>query len=222
MSSRPARRAALVASLVLLAGIAWAAVVLLRGSAHDAVSGAVPPGAFVEDVAPRGEACQPLPALAEPASRAVLTVGTYERPSAPVELVARAGERQLATSGQVAAPNGVVTMRLRPALQPADGALFLCLRNLGAGRVAVAGVSYPPPPGSAEPGRALSIRLVGRDESHLSRVGRTLDRYASARAGDFGGWVLILAFVLFAGAALGAVAMLVRDASGQSPPGSAG
>ena len=212
MSLRPARSAALAAALVLLAGIAWAGVVLLRDGGHAAVPGVVPPGAFVADVSPRGEQCQPLPAVAEPAMQATLTLGTYSRPSVPVEVVVRSGERQLATSGRVVARNGVATFTLRPELRPVDGPVLVCVRNQGRGRVAIAGVSYPPPAGVKEPGRALSIRLTGRPQSHLSRAALTLDRYSAARAGDLGGWVLLVALGLFVVVALGAVRVVVAQA----------
>ena len=212
MSLRPARRSALAAALVLLAGIAWAGVVLLRDGGHEAVPGVVAPGAFVADVSPRGEQCQPLPAVAEPATQATLTLGTYGLTSVPVEIVVRSGPRQLATSGRVAARNGAATFTLRPELRPADGPLLVCARNLGRARVAIAGVSYPPPPGVEEPGRALSIRLIGRPQSHLSRAALTLDRYSAARAGDLGGSVLVVALGLFVVAALGAVCVVVSQA----------
>ncbi len=212
MNSPAARRAAIAAALVLLAGAAWAAIVLLRDSRHDVLPNVVPPGTFVEDIAPRREACQPIEPPAEPADTAVLTVGTYARPSARVELVARAGRRAVARSGVVTAANGAITLPLRPALRPSDGAVLLCLRNRSTGRIAVAGIPYPAPPGGV-PGRDLSIRLVGSDSaSHASRASLTLDRFAAARAGNLGGWVLALALSLFAGAAIGAVALLVREA----------
>ncbi len=108
--------------------------------------------------------------------------------------------------------NGAITLPLRPALRPSDGAVLLCLRNRRPGRVAIAGVPYPAPPGGL-PGRDLSIRLVGSDSaSHASRASLTLDRFAAARAGDLGGWVLVLALALFSGAAIGAVTLLVREA----------
>ena len=219
MSSPAARRAAIAAALVLLAGLTWGAFALLGGSRHNAAPGVVQPGAFVEDVAPRGESCEPVSALAEPADRAVLTIGTYGRRDARIELVARSAQRRLASSGTVMARNGVATLPLSPALTPADGALSLCVRNLSAAPIALAGVGYPKPDGSGQAGRDLSIRLLGKSESDLSRTGLTLDRYASARAGDLPGWVLVLALCLFAVTALAsliALVRLVRDDAGEA------
>ena len=219
--SSPARRAAFAAALVLLAGLTWAAFALLGGSRHNAAAGVVRPGAFVEDVAPQRESCQALPAVAEPANRAAMTIGTYGRPAARLELIARAGERELASSGVVTAHEGALTLALSPAVTPRDGALTFCVRNAGDARIALAGVSYPPPAGSDRPGRDLSIRPLGRSVSDISRTGLVLDRYASARAGDLGGWVLVLALVLFAGAALASVITVVRLARDPEPGASA-
>ena len=222
----PARRAAVAATLVLLAGVAWAAVVLPRDSGHPAISGVAPPAVFVEDVRAGGRACQAIPAVAEPARDAMLTLGTYERSVEQVELVALSGKRQVSSSGPVTVGNRVATLVLRPALQPSHGALELCLLNRGAGRVAVAGVAHPPPPGSTRPGRTLSIAVVSRDRgSPLARASLTLDRYSSSRAGVFQGWVLILALLLFAAGAMAAVVLLVRGpgaGSGRAEPSPAG
>ena len=217
MSLRPARGALVVAALLLLGAGIWLSTALTRESRLDAVAGVPPPSTFVRDVVPQGTACQPVSPVVQRVDRAVLTLGTYARASASVELVARAGGTTVASSGVVTISGGVVTLPLRPAVRPSQGALEICLRNRSRGRLAVAGVFYPPAPGTTEPGSALSIRLVGPSESGLDRAGLLLDRFSSARAGEFGGWVLILALLGFGACGVAAIAGVICALPGRGP-----
>lgn len=211
-SSTPARRRFLTVRAVLLAGAAVIALVVVVGASLRDYrllgSNRVPAAGFVLRLRPGQAACQ----------RATIPAGT----GAVRVMALRAGQPALAltidghlVTGAPAGSDGWVTLRLPPPATTRTLAT-ICLRAVGPGPVTLAGQTRPAGANARDQrGRVLlaAARLeftTAHPASWWSRLGDMLRRFGEGKPGWVGGWTLIVAALLLAGALAAAGWALLR------------
>jgi hypothetical protein len=197
--SRFLPRAVLAAAAVLL--VVATALTLLRDTSRVLGTNGVPPNAFVVSIPAGEQACQGVPP-APPATRAIrMTVGVYGDPRARL----RADLADAGRGKPVSAHDGKQELPLSDATH----ATRVCIANLGAKRVELAGTASAPA-GAAMVGTKPAVGvfgfeyLRGTEISWGDRLGDVLTRagYAKGMGGSATGALLLVLLVLTLGGAL--------------------
>jgi hypothetical protein len=209
MRDRAGRPAVVAAAAVLLAGALILAFLLLRPQRPDVAPSTAAPRTPVASLAPGRAVCQDVGVLA--GEGGVVRMALFGGDTR-VRVSARAEDgRVLARGTPVPAAGAETAVRLSPRIGPQDGPIEICARNAGAGKVVVGGITFIDTAG--RPGRAYAVRVQAAERSSgLARLGTIGERFAAARAGDVGGWLLVGAVLLLLGAGLAAVFLILREA----------
>jgi hypothetical protein len=183
----------------------------------------------VPDNAPVGElnrsqvACQRPVAIPDSAAefdRMSVKLGTYGKPGPPVEAVIRSGARQVARARLAGgyADNTRQTFAFGRVTE--RGAMSVCLRNLGPGRVAIYGAADA---AARDSTATLGDKPLGADldlvfeRSHsrsiASLIPAMLDRAALFRASWIGPWLYVLLGLLVLLGIPALLALALRDAT---------
>ena len=199
-SSTPTRRRVPTVRAVLLAGAAVIALVVLIGASLRDYrllgSNRVPAAAFVLRLGQGQTACQRATIPAGTGAVRVIALGAG-RPTLALTI-----DGHLGGIGQVA-DDGWVTLRIPPPATTRTLAT-LCLRTTGP--VTLAGQTRPAGANARdEQGRVLlaAARLeftTAHPASWWGRIGDMLRRFGEGKPGWVGGWTLVLAALLLAGA----------------------
>ncbi len=190
-------------TLLATAALVVAVAVTLAGRQHRSLGGnGVGPGSFVRILAPGARSCEDVPGLPAGAGFVHMVIGTYGPPGPPIRVSFRRGARVVAR-GRLAAgwKQGDVLVPLSAPALPA-GPSAMCLRNDGAGRLALAGSGD----------RFRVDYLTAANRSWFAWAGLVADRYAQGKSTIFGGWALPATLVLMALAAAIALVATVRGA----------
>jgi hypothetical protein len=190
-----------------LTAIAVILVVLLSQKAQRrSGTDLTPNGAFVATLAPGQETCQGAELLPADTSAARATIGTYGKPGPRLRLTVTSPDGQLISSGTLAPGwrQGVVQIPLTHVSKPSENNR-VCLHDLGASSVAIAGALPDPSYVMEVAGKSVDGRLrydymrPGR-ESWFQLLPTIVYRWTLAKAGlvRHWGWVAIALLMLFA------------------------
>jgi hypothetical protein len=212
VTSRTAALAALavgvVALLIALGAALFTSKPRLAGTnnVRDPVFAAVVPGGQT--------VCQSGEGLPKDADRLRILVGTYGASMPPLGVSIDGPGAHLRGRRPGGGPEGYVFIPIPRTDKPAGG-LRVCVRNGGARRIAIAGEAVQPV-ALLDGGRGTSGRLRlawyrPGDENWFQLAGTVLHRFGYGNAPWFGGWLLVVGFLMLLAAGGVAVAAALRE-----------
>jgi hypothetical protein len=212
----PRNATRIVLAVAVAAAVAGLVIDMSGRAPRTAGSDHASPTIFAATVPGHGTLCQPAAYLPDDAAQVQVLIGSYGRPLAGVRLTFLDSGGHVVASGRVpaGAHEGLVLIPIRRVSHAT--ASTACLRNGGAGQLALGGEGGPVNPnsavvnGSQQAGRMSLVYFRAGKESWWSLLPELTRRFGLGKAPFFGSWTLPLAALLLLGVWVATLRLLLR------------